>query len=100
MASCASCTDVIASILTLCIIANKVYFYLLILNLKFSAELQLISYKRYLGVYTHSMETIYLSINAQVVVGTFFMKPPVCKGRHFIATWFKLFVLLWYHMFP
>ena len=30
-----------------------------------------------LGVYTHSMETIYLSLSAQVAVGTFFMKSPV-----------------------
>ena len=43
-----------------------------------------------LGVYTHSMETIYPSLCAQVAVGTFFMKYPVyisiqdCKGlRHF-----------------
>jgi hypothetical protein len=27
-------------------------------------------------VYTHSMETIYLSLSAQVAVGTFFMKSP------------------------
>ena len=32
-----------------------------------------------LGVYTHSPETIYLSLNAKVAVGTFFMKPPVSK---------------------
>ena len=30
-----------------------------------------------LGVYTCSMETIYLSMRAQVAVGTFFMKSPV-----------------------
>ena len=30
-----------------------------------------------LGVYTHSMETIYPSLSAQVAVGTFFMKSPV-----------------------
>ena len=29
-------------------------------------------------VYTYSMETIYLSLRAQVAVGTFFMKSPVC----------------------
>ena len=37
-------------------------------------ELQLFSYTRYLGVYTHSMETIYLFLSTQVAVGTFFMK--------------------------
>ena len=31
-------------------------------------------------MYTHSMETIYLSVRAQVAVGTFFMKSPVLKG--------------------
>ena len=36
-------------------------------------HLQLISYKLVLvlGVYTHSMETIYLSLRAKVAVGTF-----------------------------
>ena len=38
---------------------------------------QLISYKRYYGVYTHSMVNIYLSLRAQVAVGTFFMQFPV-----------------------
>ena len=33
--------------------------------------------KKVLGVYNHSMETIYLSLRAQVAVGTFFMKSPV-----------------------
>ena len=33
-----------------------------------------------LGVYTRSMETIYLSMRAQVAVGTFFMKSPVVKN--------------------
>ena len=31
------------------------------------------------GVYTRSMETIYLSLRTQVPVGTFFMKSPVYK---------------------
>ena len=30
-----------------------------------------------LGVHTHSMETIYLSLRAQVAEGIFFMKSPV-----------------------
>ena len=30
-----------------------------------------------LGVYTPSMETIYLSLRAHVAMGTFFMKSPV-----------------------
>ena len=34
--------------------------------------------KKVLGVYTHSVETIYLSLSAQVAVGTFFMKSSVC----------------------
>ena len=34
-------------------------------------------HKKVLGVYTYSMETIYLSLRAQVAVGTFFMKSPV-----------------------
>ena len=34
--------------------------------------------EKVLGVYTRSMETIYLSLSAQVVVSTFFMKSPVC----------------------
>ena len=41
--------------------------------------LQLISQKKVLGVYTRAMETIYLSLSAQVAVGTFFMKSPVRK---------------------
>lgn len=38
-----------------------------------SSQLQLISYKRYLEctVYTHSTETIYLSLSAQAAVGIF-----------------------------
>ena len=32
-----------------------------------------------LGVYTRLMETIYLSLRAQVAVGSFFMKSPVYK---------------------
>ena len=34
-------------------------------------------YIKVLEVYTHLMETIYLSLRAQVAVGTFFMKSPV-----------------------
>ena len=30
-------------------------------------------------MYTHSIETIFLSLSAQVAVGTFFMKSPVCE---------------------
>ena len=33
--------------------------------------------KKVPGVYTHSVETIHLSLNAQVAVGTFFRKSPV-----------------------
>ena len=40
-------------------------------------QLHLIPYKRYLEGYTHSMETIYLSLRALVAVGTFFMVSPV-----------------------
>ena len=29
-------------------------------------------------MYTHSMATIYLYLSAQVAVGTFFMKSPIC----------------------
>ena len=44
----------------------------------FAILVQLISYKMYvLGVYTRSMETIYLSLRAEVAVDTFFMKSPV-----------------------
>ena len=32
-----------------------------------------------LGVYTSSIESIYLSLRAQVAVGTFFMKSPVLQ---------------------
>ena len=34
-----------------------------------------------LVVYTHSMETTYLSLRAHVAVGTFFMKSPVVYRR-------------------
>ena len=40
-----------------------------------NGNIQLISYTRYLE--THSMETIYPSLCAQVAVGTFLMKSPV-----------------------
>ena len=36
--------------------------------------------KKVSPVYTHSMKTIYLSLNAQVGEGTFFRKSPVLKG--------------------
>ena len=36
-------------------------------------------------MYTHSMETIYLSLSAQVAVSTFFVKSPVGPPlRHFV----------------
>ena len=51
------------------------------LTFEIKIHIQLISYKRYiLGVYTRSMETIYLFMGAQVAVNTFFMKSPVVYG--------------------
>ena len=38
--------------------------------------LQLISYEKVLGL-THSMETCYLSLSAQVALGTFFIESQV-----------------------
>ena len=35
--------------------------------------------KKVLGVYTRSMDTMYLSLRAQIAVGTFFMKSSVHK---------------------
>ena len=40
--------------------------------------------KKFPGVYTHSMETIYLPLSAQVAVGTFFRKSP--EGNKEIKT--------------
>ena len=37
-----------------------------------------------IGVYTRSVKNIYLSPRAQVAVGTFFMKSPVCKTTLFV----------------
>ena len=36
--------------------------------------------KKVPGLYTHSMETIYLSLSTQVALGTFFRKFPVAKA--------------------
>ena len=44
-----------------------------------------------LGVYTHSMETIYLSLRAQVAVGTFFMKSSVLKTVYRTAEIINIF---------
>ena len=39
--------------------------------------------KKVISVYTHSMETIYLSLSVQVAKSTFFMKCPVCRFTHY-----------------
>ena len=41
--------------------------------------------KKVLSVYTHSKTTIYLSLSAQVVKGTFFMKSPVVKPFYILG---------------
>ena len=51
-----------------------------LLNLKqnlFKIRYPIYSWFHIFGVYTRSMETIYLSLRAQVAVGTFFMNSPV-----------------------
>ena len=45
----------------------------------FSPHATAVVIKKVLGVYTHSMETIYLYLRVQVDVGTFFMKSPVVQ---------------------
>ena len=42
--------------------------------------------KKVLSVYTHSMTTIYLSLSAQVAKSTFFMKSPVAEGTFFMQS--------------
>ena len=45
--------------------------------------------QKVLGVYTSSMQTIYLSLRAQVAVGNFFMKSPV-YAHHFARYFTKI----------
>ena len=56
----------------------------------FSPHATAVVIKKVLGVYTHSMETIYLYLRVQVDVGTFFMKSPV------VQTMFANFYLTMY----
>ena len=44
-------------------------------------------------MYTHSMETIYLSLSEQVAVGTFFMKSPVAEYILYINVIYALWII-------
>ena len=53
-------------------------------NLCIRSQLQLISQKKVLSVYTHSMQTIYPSLSAQVAKSTLFMKSPIFKVNRLV----------------